>query len=225
VALMAQARIIRYGPGGAGSVYLDLQFAPTFQEVGESITSMSGAAAVAMLRTLRLLRTKIKSEGVKAAAQASNTPQKYWRHALRVHAALDAVNVRGTTYASGVVTLWMGTNPVPVHRLGRVRWAPRTKTGRRTKGATVNKTTYPGAWSWGRGVTGPAVLQRTSDERLPIKRIDIHPHEAVLERMAALGDEMQQWFERRLREQLRYALDVEAKTPAWGAKARRRIQF
>jgi len=221
---MAQPRIIRHG--GSGSVFMNLDVKSTFAEAGENFRVMSGAAAVAMMRTLRLLKTKIKSEAAKAAAESSDTRQKYWKNAMRIHASLDAVSVGGTTFSSGVVTLWVGTNPIPVHRLGKVSWSPFTAKGRRTKGAKVSGKTYAGAWSWGApSVTGPAVLQRQGKGRLPIKRIDKEPHDAVLNRLAGLQNEMQEWFARRLKEQLRYALSIEAKTPSWGAKARRRYRF
>jgi len=214
-----ESRVLRHG-GGRGSVWMNLDFAPTFESVGENVKNMSGAASVAMMRTLRQLKTKIKSEGVKAAAATSGTPQKYWRRSMRAHAALDALNIGGVTFTSGVVTLWLGTNPVPVHRLGPVRWT------RRMKGARVSRKRYPGTWSWGPGsATGPAVMRRDGDERLTISREEMEPHDSVLDRMASLGPEMQEWFARRLKQQLNYALEVEAKTPSWGAKAKRRIRI
>lgn len=53
------------------------------------------------------------------------------------------------------VSFWIGTNPIPLHRFGPVTWA------RQMAGARVNGRTYPGTWSWGRGKTGPAVMERT----------------------------------------------------------------
>jgi hypothetical protein len=74
------------------------------------------------------------------------------------------------------VDIWIGTNPVAVHKLGNVTWTPyrgkgsrpkaRPKAPGRGRGARVGGKLYPGSWSWGAGSqTGASVMRRTGAER------------------------------------------------------------
>jgi hypothetical protein len=78
-------------------------------------------------------------------------------------------------------------------------------------GARVGRKSYPHAWSWGRGKTRNAVMRRTGDSRLPIERVEEKPHAAVLKRLQALQAEALARFDALLRQELNYALNVEAR--------------
>lgn len=144
-------------------------------------------------RALRKVGTWLKRQVLRAASVASAIPQKWFNQAMRY---------RVTASPEGL-TVWIGTNPVKAHRLGRVRWTPRMD------GARVGKRSFPGSWSWGRGKTGPAVMYRTGASRLPIdvETVEIHP--AILARLESLQAEAAERFETLLRQELNYALTVE----------------
>jgi len=180
--------------------------------VVEAFDRMPEAAARAMARTNRLMEPWLARQAARAASKATGTAQHgwrdYWTSKPRFH--VEPVMANNLPVA---VSIWLGTNPVPVHRLGNVKWtAPRRgRRGRRSAGARVGRKVYPGSWSWGAGSkTGTAVMRRTSPERKPIERVEEEAHDAVMTALAAVADQGGRMYERKLAQQLRYALTVEA---------------
>ena len=172
-----------------------------FQQVAATFGALPQHTERAQRRALKKLATWLKRRVLQAASHASAIPQKFFQNAMRYHVTVNP---------DGLV-VWTGTDPIGVHRLGAVTWARTTPGGRPTKGAKVGRKVYPGAWSWGRGKTGPAVMQRTGATRLPIAAVQVHPHEPILERLQALQQEAGRRFETLLRQELNYALTVEAR--------------
>lgn len=170
-----------------------------FDRVSAAFARMPRASERAMTRALRKLTTWLKRQVLRAAAQASAIPQKFFQRAMRYYVTVDKFGG-----APSGVSVWIGTDPIKVHRLGSTRW------NRRMRGARVGRLGYPGTWSWGRGKTGPAVMYRTGESRLPIdvEREEIHP--AVFARLQQIQDEATERFERLLTQELNYALNVEA---------------
>jgi hypothetical protein len=168
--------------------------------VRSAFDRLPAATDRALARALRKLATWLRRQTLRAAAMAAAVPQKFLLQALRFHVSLarEAGRLVG-------VAVWVGTNPVGVHRLGAVRWS------QRMRGARVGRRGYPGAWSWGRGQTGHLVMRRTGDGRLPIERVDADIHAPILARLQGLQAEASARFETLLMQELRYALDVEAR--------------
>jgi hypothetical protein len=181
----------------SATIALSVDAKAGFDRVAGTFGRLPQATERAQARALRKLSTWLGRQVLKAASQASGIPQKFFQKALRHH-------VRLMGKADGV-TVWIGTNPIPVHRLGSVRWNPRMT------GARVGRKSYPHAWSWGRGKTRNAVMRRTGDSRLPIERVEEKPHAAVLKRLQALQAEALARFDALLRQELNYALNVEAR--------------
>lgn len=158
------------------------------------------AIAKAQRRAARKLATYARRQVLKAASAASGASQK---------TLLALVRFRASRVGDGGLSIWIGTNPIGLHHLGTVRWQQRTPGGRYTKGARVGRKTYPGTWSWGRGKTGPAVMQRLGPERLPIESVRIDIHEAVQARVDAMIPEIAERYQTLLAQELRYALEIE----------------
>ena len=170
-----------------------------FQRVGATFARLPVASERAMGRALRKLSTWLKRQVLRAASAASRIPQTFFQRAFRYHVVIDK---DGSTPTG--VSVWIGTNPIKAHRLGVVRW------NRRMKGARVGRKGYPGAWSWGRGKTGPAVMSRAGDARLPLVVETEAPHPAVLARLQQIQGDAETRFERLLTQELNYALNHEA---------------
>ena len=194
-------------PGAALAITIDTKGG--FERVAASMARMPKASERAMARALRKLATWLKRQALRAASQAAEIPQKFFERALRYHVSIE----KAGSMPVGL-SVWIGTNPVKAHRLGTVRW------NRRMQGARVGRRSYPGMWSWGRGVTGPAIMFRTGEKRTTLtgrqKRIypiDVEteqPHDPVLARLRGLQDEAGARFERLLTQELNYALHHEA---------------
>lgn len=161
--------------------------------VAQTFGRMPEAVDRAKKRALRKVGTWLKRQVLRAASSASAIPQKWFSQAMRYRVTASPEGLR----------VWIGTDPVKTHRLGRVRWTPRMA------GARVGKRSFPGSWSWGRGKTGPAVMSRLGGSRLPIdvEKVEIHP--AILARLESLQTEAAERFETLLRQELNYALTVE----------------
>jgi hypothetical protein len=172
---------------------------PSLRRVVAAFDRMPEAAARAMFRANRKLETWLKRVCVRAASQAAGFPQKYWLQALRFY--IQPIMANGIPVA---VSVWIGTNPVPVHRLGTVQWT------RRMKGARVNRKQYAGSWRRLDSKTSRAVMRRTSPERLPIERIEEPPHDPVQSALSAVAEQGGRRYERLLARELNYALNVEA---------------
>lgn len=175
-------------------------------EISRYLDTVSIKSQRAVGRALRKFRRVIRRLALQAAAESSGLTQKYFLQAFRFHAEMEREN--GELVG---VSIWIGTNPIPVHRLGTVRWQRRTTVRKQLiAGASVGKKRYPGAWSWGYGVTGSAVMRRSGQSRLPIERVEVEPHEAVLARLRSMAADLQARFIRLMRQELNYALNVES---------------
>jgi len=114
-------------------------------------------------RAFRALGVWVGRQVSRAVAKVIGATQKNLRSLGRV---------RITRSPKGV-DIWIGTNPVAVHKLGKVTWTPyrgagsrpkaRPKAPGRGRGARVGKNLYPGSWSWGAGSqTGELVMRRST---------------------------------------------------------------
>lgn len=148
-------------------------------------------------RALRKLMTWLKRQVLREAARATGTTQKALKAALRY---------RATRPDGGGIDIWIGTNPIKAHYLGRVRWTPRMK------GARVGRRLFPSAWSWGPGSkTGPLVMERLpSAKRLPIYPVEVPIHDEIAARIRGMEPEIAARYEKLMLQELNYALNVEA---------------
>lgn len=178
---------------------LSLDVGQGYARVRQQFARMPAASQRAMARALRKLSVWLNRQVLRAGSQASGIPQAWFKRALRYHTTITKEGGRPVG-----VSVWIGTNPIKVHRLGNVRWS------RRMQGARVGRRSYPGSWSWGYGATGKAVMQRTGAGRLPIEVVREHIHEPVLARLRDIEREAAERFERLLVQELNYALNVEA---------------
>lgn len=169
----------------------------------------------ALKRATKKFRVVVRREALQAASESSGIAQKFFLKAFRFHVEED---VEGGELM-GLVA-WIGTDPIGVHRLGKVAWKPLLGPGSRKRskgrpsnmaGARVGKRSYPGSWSWGRGTTGPAVMRRTGATRLPIWRVEEEPHPAVEERLRRTAVSLGERYHRLLKQQLNYAMNFEGR--------------
>jgi hypothetical protein len=158
--------------------------------------------ARAQRRASKKLETYARRQVLKAASQASGATQKV---------LLALIRFRASRIGDMGLSIWIGTNPIKLHHLGTVSWKQRTASGRYTQGARVGRKTYPGTWSWGRGKTGPAVMERTTDERLPIDVVRVEIHDAIRTRIDAIIPDIAERYQTLLAQELRYALELESK--------------
>jgi hypothetical protein len=159
--------------------------------------------ARAQRRAAKRLETYARRQVLKAASQASGATQKV---------LLALIRFRATRIGDMGLSIWVGTNSIKLHHLGVVSWRQRTeKTKRYTKGAKVGRITYPGTWSWGRGKTGPAVMERLTDERLPIDVVRVDIHDAIRAKIDAIIPDIAERYQTILAQELRYALELETR--------------
>ena len=164
----------------------------TGRAVELALTAIPQAAEKARLRALSKLKTFVESQVAKLVSAELKIPQKTVKALGRV---------RQTVRGDGAMSIWIGTNDIPVHRLGTVNWS------RRQKGARVGRKIYDGTWSWGKGSrTGIAVMYRGNDDRLPIYVQKARMHDLVSPRVAALLPAVSERYGRLMRQELRYAL-------------------
>jgi len=161
------------------------------QVADDMITALGGEDAKpvrrAITRALRKTARWVNARIARSVAQAANIPQKAVRARLSVRVGKEEAMV------------WLGTNPIPAHRLGTVRWS------RRMRGARAGRRLFPGSFAWGPNPDKPLVWHRTGKSRLPIEKetVEIDPvaqEQARRLRMQAL---------KRLREVLRQELNYE----------------
>lgn len=172
------------------SVRIDSQ--GTIERVRAQLDAMPKGIERARRRALKKLMTWLKRQVLRAVARAAGLTQKAFQAMLRY---------RAEQLADAGISIWIGTNAIPVHRLGVVRWTPRMK------GARVGKRSFPGTWSWGDGsATGTAVMQRSDAGRLPIERVEQEIDEPVRAAVAALEPEINARFEREMLAALKYEL-------------------
>jgi hypothetical protein len=163
-------------------------------------------------RVYRKLNTFVTREILRACSAATNIPQKRFAEMARVfHSAYT-----DEAFWSGL-KFWVGTQPIPVHRLGTVTWTHRRLgNNSRMKGAKVGRTTYPGTWQWPQGKTGAAVMRRNGrfgrngNSRLEmIERVDIPIHETVSYALDDAGPAIMERFLTLLQQEINYALNHE----------------
>lgn len=141
----------------------------------------------ALRKTGRWLRTQL----ARAVAQDARIPVSRFR---RMRVSLRFRN------ADWQASLWLGTNPLAAHKLGKVRWT------RRMRGARVGRRQFPGAFAWGPNPDRPRVFKRRSSSRLPIKVVTVSIDEAAQENARRLERRAMQRFRTVLRQELRYEL-------------------
>ena len=119
--------------------------------------------------------------------------------------------VRTHALGEGGLVLWIGTNEVQVHRLGKPRWK------RTARGATVNRAMYPRSWSWGAGsATSEAVMERIGQRRtmskgryqgqireaIDVVSLDIDA--AVRRRVIPMADDLGERFRKTLLHEMKF---------------------
>lgn len=102
--------------------------------------------------------------------------------------------------------VWTGTNPVPAHNFGTVKW------NRRMVGARAGKKSFAGSFAWNRP-QGTLIMQRTGAfgrrgnprlERIAVVRVPIH--DAVTVAMRSAQPAVVERYQTLLMQQLNYEL-------------------
>ena len=134
-------------------------------------------------------RTETAIRRIVTRAVAKSVPMKQ----TNLTKARRVVSSRVSGDIGSGLEIWIGLNPIPVHWMGAASWTPYRGAGSRPKsaprrpgkpaaGAKVRGETFPGAWSWKGGKTGPLVMERTGRfgrrgnarlERIDVVRKDI----------------------------------------------------
>jgi len=190
-----------------GGVQITIDTRDMVAHINRVFAAFPKQADRALRRATTRFRAVLRRQALQATSESTGIPQKFFARAMRFHVEIDRYGDQPLGVAA-----WIGTNPIGVHRLGKVAWTPRTPKGRPTKGAKVGRKTYAGAWSWGRGKTGPAVMRRTSDARQPIQRVVENPHPAVEERLRRMVGDLGERYHRLLKQELNYALNFEGRS-------------
>lgn len=169
-------------------------------EIEVSYNSVAASGAKAMLkaqkRALRKLMTWLRRQVLREASAATGASQKALKAALRYRATLTDTRI----------DIWIGTNPISAHYLGRVRWT------KRMKGARAGRRLFPGSWSWGPGSkTSKAIMRRKTELPLPIERVEVPIHNAVSARVNGLLPEIGARYQTLMERELDYAMNVERK--------------
>lgn len=177
-----------------GTVALTIDARAALAQISRTFGRLPVAVERAQRRALRKLSTWLKRQVLRVAAAGSGIPQKWFQSAMRYY----------VTMTDSGISVWIGTNEIKAHRLGKVQW------NRKMKGARVARRSWAGSWSWGRGKTGPAVMYRTGASRLPLDVATVAIHNQVLGRLQSLQSEAAARFETLLRQELNYALNLES---------------
>jgi hypothetical protein len=182
--------------------FLTIDDEGTIARVRASFAAMPQGIERARKRAMKKLMTWIKRQVMREVAKAAGTTQKTFKTLLRYQATSDPI---------GNINIWIGTNPVGAHFLGKVSWS------RKRKGAKAGKHLFPGTWSWGEGSkTKTAIMKRSlsSDPDSAIERESFPIHDSVVQAVTTnIQPQMAERFERLMRQELNYALKHE------GAKA------
>lgn len=177
----------------------------TLERLQAQLARMPRAVETARKRALRKLSTWVQRQALREAAAAAGTSQKVMKTLVRYQARINDQRI----------AIWIGTNPIAAHHLGTVRWTPRTRRGQFTVGARVGRRVFPGTWSWSAAArTAGLVMRRRGADRLPIDKVVVPIHQAVLDRMNQLRPDIVARFQTLLRQELNYALHVEAQRGA-----------
>lgn len=110
------------------------------------------SAQEAWRRTLRKLGVWIKGQAAKSVSKETRIAQKLLRQ--RIYFFLRS-------WSQGKV--WLGLNPIEAHRLGTVRST--------SKGVTVGRHRFPGAWVMKQRAPAGPVYERVGKERMPYRAV------------------------------------------------------
>lgn len=177
----------------------------TLERLQAQMAAMPRSVERARVRALRKLSTWIQRQALREAAAAAGVTQKLMKTLVRYRASINDQRI----------SIWIGTDPIGAHHLGTVRWTPRTRRGQYTVGARVGKRVFPRTWSWSEAQkTAGLVMQRRGADRLPIDKVVVPIHQAVLDRMNQLQPAIAARFQTLLLQELNYALNHEARRAA-----------
>lgn len=167
----------------------------TLERLQRQMADWPAGVERARKRALRKLGTWINRQVLREVARENNVAQKVIK---------DLKRYRATVSATGI-TVWIGTNPVKAHHLGKVLWTPRMQ------GARVGRRSFPDTWSWSEAArTKGLVMRRTSRDRLPIEVVRVPIHDQTAAAVNRLMPDINQRFETLMRQELNYALNIEA---------------
>lgn len=171
----------------------------TLERLQAEMAAMPRGVERARRRALRKLSTWVQRQALREASAATGATQKVLKTLVRYRASINDQRI----------SIWIGTNPLGAHHLGAVRWTPRMT------GARAGRRLFPGAWSWSAPrKTAGVIMQRRGADRLPIDKIVVPIHQAVLDRMNQLQPAIAARFQTLLFQELNYALRVEAQRGA-----------
>lgn len=97
-------------------------------------------------------------------------------------------------------SLWLGTNPFPAHRTGKVKWT------RRMRGARAGRRQFPGTFAWGPNPEKPVIFRREGDARLPIEKVTVPVDESAQEHARRIERRAHQRFRTVLAQELNYEM-------------------
>jgi hypothetical protein len=189
------------------SALVNISTGGTLEQVQREFAAMPEGLNRARARAYRKLGTWMQRQILRAVSTATDIPQARFKAMMRLYQ--KPIGPKGIDG----VSFWVGTRPIKVHRLGAVTWT------RRMRGARVGKRSFAGSWSWPQGKkTAPAVMQRTGafgrrgNPRLEtIEVVKLSIHETALAALNKVIPDAQERFATLLRQEINYALKVEAK--------------
>ena len=177
----------------------------TLERLRRELEAMPDGIARAQRRALRKLSKWMQSQILKEVAAATGATQKTLKALVRYK----------TTLREDSLMIWIGTNPLKAHWLGKVKWT------RRMAGARAGRRGYPGTWSWSSGPTQGLIMQRTGafgrNGNPRLERIDVVTvpvNDPVLTRLQALQPSIDTRYQTLLAQELNYALTVERRRAA-----------
>jgi hypothetical protein len=177
----------------APGIRLDLDPGDTLARTLATLDAFPTNLKRAQSRAMKRLLTWVQREILRELSAVTGATQKTLKALVRYRASpvpgRDAIEV------------WIGTNPIKVHHLGKVVWK------RKMSGARVGRRHYPGAWSWPRPIrTAPAVMHRLSARRGDIAPVTEPIHDAVRARIEQIqpqiGAQLQRYMTTALKEQV-----------------------
>jgi hypothetical protein len=174
----------------------------TLERLQRQIAAMPHGVERARRRALRKLSTWVQRQVLREASAAIGVPQKIIKALLRYR----------STRTADVLSIWIGTNPLKAHHLGKVRWT------RRMTGARAGRKLFAGSWSWPAsrimaGLIVERIAKFNRNENPRLQKIDVvteEVHQAVLTRLEAIQPNIDARFLTLLQQELNYALLHEA---------------
>lgn len=145
------------------------------------------AANRAVRKAARWLRTQL----ARAVAQDAGIPVTRFRQ-MRVSLRYDREDWSAN--------LWLGLNPIPAHRTGKVKWT------RRMRGARAGRRQFRGSFAWGPNPDKPVIFRRQGQARTPIEKVTVPVDEAAEEHARRLERRALQRFQTVLRQELNYEM-------------------